>query len=157
MTSVRPGVRAGMYAVIAAVWLSACAPAGPQPPEIAYGQDVCDECGMIVSEAKYAAATLVEKGGPHKFDSIADMLAYHMERPNEQVRAWFVHDYGTGNWIRAETAFYVVNDKIHSPMPPGIAAFESQDAAKAFAVEVGSGNIMVFDDVRAAVHLALHG
>ena len=27
-----------------------------QPPEILYGQDVCDECDMIISEEKYAAA-----------------------------------------------------------------------------------------------------
>ena len=44
--------------------LSACSPksAEPQPPEIAYGQDTCDACGMIISDAKFAAATLLTSG-----------------------------------------------------------------------------------------------
>ncbi len=145
-----------LWAVLFALGLlAACAPAGPQPPEVIYGQDVCDECGMIISDAHFAAATLVENGSPHKFESIADMLAYHMEHPNEQVRAWFVHDYDTGSWLRAETAFYVVSDKIQAPMPPGIAAFETQTGAEKLAGALGA-NVSSFEDVRIAVHLALH-
>lgn len=159
MTPVIPLRPTGLYALFVACLLGACAtaPVGPQPPDIVYGQDICDECGMIISDAKFAAATLVENGALHKFDSIADMLAYHMERPNESVKAWFVHDFKSGAWIRAETAFFVVDDRIHSPMPPGLAAFELQSDAKTFAASIGADNIADFDEARAAVHLALHG
>ena len=141
------------------VWLAAACsarPAGPQPPDILYGQDVCEECGMIISDAKYAAATLVENGDPRKFESLADMVAYHMEHPDQKVKAWFVHDYNTESWIRAETAFYVMSNTIHSPMPPGLAAFEKKADAEAFAASV-DGTVLSFDEMRAQVHIVAHG
>jgi copper chaperone NosL len=137
--------------------LAACSsqPAGPRPPEIIYGQDICEQCGMIISEAKYAAATLVENGDPRKFESIGDMVVYHMEHPDQKVEAWFVHDYNTDSWIRAETAFYVLSERIQSPMPPGLAAFEAEDDAEAFAATVDSV-VLSFDEMRGQVHVAAH-
>jgi copper chaperone NosL len=141
-----------------ALLVTACGaqPNGPQAPEIIYGQTVCTECGMIISDAQFAAATLVENGDSHTFESIADMVAYHMERPNEKVQAWFVHDYNSATWIRAETAFYVVSDQLRSPMPPGVAAFENQESARELAASLGV-NVLAFDDMRLAVHLIVHG
>jgi copper chaperone NosL len=141
-----------------ALSLAACGgqPNGPQPPDLVYGQDVCDECGMIISEARFAAATLLQTGEFRKFESIADMVAFHMERPDQQVRAWFVHDYSSESWIRAETAFYVVSDQVHSPMPPGVAAFENQEMARDLAASLGV-NVLAFEDMRLAVHLVVHG
>jgi copper chaperone NosL len=67
--------------------LSACSsqPEGPQPPEILYEQDVCASCGMIISEPRFAAATILTNGEGRKFDDIGEMLVYHMEHPTEQV------------------------------------------------------------------------
>lgn len=137
--------------------LSACASRStePQPPVIIYGQDVCDECGMLISEARYAAATLVVDGEPHKFESIGDMVLYHMERPDQTVRAWFVHDYNSEVWVAGEAAFYVVSAEIHSPMGVGIAAFETQADAETFAASLGVV-VMTFDEMRAAVHVLAH-
>ena len=48
-----------------------------QPPEILYGQDVCDECDMIISEEKYAAAYWTEEGEARRFDDVGEMLVFH--------------------------------------------------------------------------------
>ena len=48
-----------------------------QPPEIHYGEDVCDACGMLISEAKFAAASVDQDGTAHKFDDIGDLLDYY--------------------------------------------------------------------------------
>ena len=84
-----------------------------------------------------------------KFDDIGDMLAYHAGRPDVQVRAWFVHDYPTEEWIRGETAFYVRSSQIASPMGHGIAAFRDRSAAETFAGGIGA-SVLTFDALRTA-------
>lgn len=144
--------------LLAAALLAACAPkaTGPQPPEIVYDQDMCDECGMIISDARFAAATVLVEGAPHKFDDIGEMLVYHMDHPEAQVKAWFVHDYKSQAWIRGETAYFVKSDSLITPMGGSIAAFEDRAAAEAFAADKG-GHVFTFDELRVAVHLAVHG
>lgn len=155
--------RAKFFAVLAlsgllALGFTACGGSANtlQPPEIAYGQEMCDECGMIISEAPFAAATIDLKGQPHKFDDVGDMLAFHVKHPEVQVKAWFVHDYNDHTWLRGETAFYVQGASIASPMGHGIAAFREQGAAGAYAARVNA-KALSFDDLRIATHLAIHG
>lgn len=142
--------------------LAACAPRAttPQPPEIAYGLDVCDGCGMVISEPRFAGALLLEDGRSFKFDDLGDMLVYHLDRPNLKVAAWFVHDFYTEAWTRGETASYVASDTIASPMGHGLAAFAARDAAETFArSECGDTEcpVLDFDGLRAHVHVNLHG
>ena len=145
---------------LVALLVAACAPKATelQPPEIVYGQAMCDECGMIISEARFAAATLTTAGQPHKFDDIGDMLVYHMDHPEEQVRAWFVHDHNSRSWMRGETAFYVLSTEIKSPMGHGLAAFADRKAAEAFAGQLGAGaRLLTFDELRVEMHNRVHG
>ena len=137
--------------LLLAIGLASCAPqdAEPQPPDIAYGQELCDECGMIIDEPRFAAASLTTDGVMSQFDDIGDMLAFHAGRPNVQVRAWFVHDYDTQEWMRGETAFYVRSPQIVSPMGHGIAALKDRNAAEAFAGEMGA-SVLTFDELLAA-------
>ena len=150
--------RIAYFVLIASVLLAACAPKStePQPPEIVYGQDMCDECGMIISEAKFAAATLLTSGEALKFDDIGDMIMHHMDHPEDQVKAWFVHDYKGEHWIRGETAYFVKSDRLKTPMGGGVAAFENKAAAEAFAADM-SGKIHTLDELRVAIHEAVHG
>jgi copper chaperone NosL len=143
--------------LLAAALLSACSsqPEGPRPPEILYEQDVCVSCGMIISEARFAAATVLTDGEGRKFDDIAEMLVYHMEHPTEQVAAWFVHDYEDEHWIRAETAYFVHSDALKSPMGGNIVAFEDETAANALAAEL-QGEVYTLDQLRADVHMEVH-
>lgn len=138
--------------------LTACSPRSnePQPPNIAYGQDTCDACGMIISDAKFAAATLLTSGEALKFDDIGEMVTYHMDHPEQQVKAWFVHDYQSEAWIRGEAAFFVKSDQLQTPMAGGVAAFEKKDDAEAFAAEK-SGKVFTLDELRVEVHLKVHG
>ncbi|MCC7163681.1 MAG: nitrous oxide reductase accessory protein NosL [Anaerolineae bacterium] len=124
-------------------------------PEIFYGQDVCDECSMIISDVRFAAATIDLNGNIHKFDDIGGMVVYHMDHPESQVRAYFVHDYNTQVWLRGETAYYVHSPQIQSPMNDGIAAFADEASAQAFAAQV-RGTVKKFDELRVYVHLVLH-
>jgi nitrous oxide reductase accessory protein NosL len=109
---------------------------------------------MIISEPKYAAATILANGETRKFDDISEMLIYHMEHPEAQAQIWFVHDHDTEEWIRGETAFFVKGN-VNTPMGGAIAAFADRAAAKAFAAEV-NGAVYNLDDLRVEVHLTMH-
>lgn len=152
----------------AAAWAAAgalvpgCAPSssGPTPPEITYGFDVCESCGMLISEVRFACALVLEDGRALKFDDLGEMVLYHMDRPNLKVAAWFVHDYSSEAWTRGETAFYAAGDSIAAPMAGGLAAFSSRPAAETFAqgeCPAGGCQVLGFDEMRAYVHANLHG
>ncbi len=149
--------RAVPYVLLVALLLSACAPKSdePQPPEILYSQDLCDACGMIIDDARFAAATILLDGQALKFDDIGDMVIYHLDHPEAQVKAWFVHDYDSEAWIRGETAHFVKGD-LKTPMDGSIAAFEDQTAADAFAAAV-NGKLFTLDELRVEIHLTVHG
>jgi copper chaperone NosL len=127
----------------------------PQPPEILYGQDLCESCGMLIDQPQFAAATVTLDGAAHRFDAVAEMVAYHAEHPLEQVQAWFVHDYHNEAWIRAETGYFVHSEAIIGPMGHGIAAFANQAEADALAVEVGA-SVVSFDELRAELAASAH-
>ncbi len=116
------------------------------PPEINYGHDFCDECNMIIGYDKFAAATILASGDSRKFDEVSNMLFYHLKHPDEQVRAWFVHDYASKTWIRGETAFYVQSAAIITPMNDGIIAFEQEVDARELAA-AKNGEVFTFEEI----------
>lgn len=106
------------------------------PPTIRYGEDLCAECNMIISDPRYAAGYAHEiSAGRYEsvaFDDIGDLLAHTAKHPEHHIVAWYVHDFESEEWIDATTAYYVVSDAILSPMGHGITAH----AAKADAEEM---------------------
>jgi copper chaperone NosL len=129
--------------------LAACSAASgePQPPEIHYGEDVCDACGMLISDAKFAAATVEEDGTARRFDDIGDLVAFYAAFHDVKVKAYFVHDYPSEKWLRAETAFFIVSPQLHTPMAHGIAAYADRAAAEAAAQKFGV-KVVTFDELR---------
>lgn len=130
--------RATVVGVIALLVASVSAGCGGEsrtgPPEIHYGRDACDQCHMIISEARYAAAYRNRNGDPSVFDDIGDMVQ-HARRAKvlDSMTAW-VHDYNTEKWIDADKAWYV-RSGIETPMGHGIVAFAGEKAARSFAEE----------------------
>ena len=145
----------GFLWVLAGCTASATANGEPQPPEILYGHDLCDSCGMVIDDPRFAAATLLKNDETRKFDDLGDMMIYHMEHPDLQVVAWFVHDAVGEHWIRAETAFFVVNLKQASPMGHGSLAFEDEPAAQEYAAEY-EGEVVNFDEFKLHIHIHEH-
>ena len=153
----KPLLQFGQVVVMVALAIACASPASdePQPPEIVYSQDICEHCGMVIDEAPFAASLVIADGTTHKFDDIAEMVMYHMDHPDQQVQAWFVHDYNSVAWIRGETAYYVMSADLATPMGGGLAAFENQADAEPFA-RWHNTNVLNFDEMRAMVHMTLH-
>ncbi len=103
---------------------------------------------MIISEEKFAAAYWTAGGEARRFDDIGGMLAYNTEHA-EDVATYWVHDFGSGEWIRAEEANYVVDNDLMTPMGFGIAAFADEEQAHALAYGQEGVMIMPFTELLA--------
>jgi copper chaperone NosL len=136
--------------LLALIACSSNANTDPTPPTIHYGEDICELCGMIISEETYAAAYVTGNGHGHTFDDIGDMIQAYL-RMKENVRAFFVHDYDSQDWIRAETAHYVLSHDLPTPMLSGLAAFASAAKATDFATEM-DGKMLTFDELLTNYH-----
>ena len=116
-----------------------------QPPDIRYGEDICEECNMIISEPRFAAAYYTVGGDARRFDDIGGMAIHHAEHQEDVVQFW-VHDYITETWIIADQAYFVMSDNLQTPMGHGVVAFSDQTQAENLVLEVG-GMLMTFTEV----------
>lgn len=129
------------------VMLAACQAAADlsKPPEIRYGEDICTECNMIISEPRFAAAFYTSDGEAKIFDDIGGMAIYINEHEEEAAQYW-VHDYETEKWIIAEEAYFVVSEGLHTPMDHGVVSLSEESRAKSLAADV-EGMVMNFTEV----------
>lgn len=118
--------------------LTSCGSSGPQP--ISLNTDQCDFCKMSISDGKFGAEILTEKGRVYKFDDISCMVTYTKAIDAKQKpKAYFIHDYSKENvLIPAESAFYIKGEEINSPMRGNIAAFSSAEDADKFAADLAA-------------------
>jgi copper chaperone NosL len=137
---------------VAALLPAACGGGGAiEPPQIRYGEDVCVECMMIISDERSASAYLHrdDRGriATKLFDDIGDMLIHAATHTEDDVVAWYVHDYQSREWLDATTAVYVHSDAIHTPMAMGLAAVADGAAAEALAAST-EGEVLTWQDLR---------
>lgn len=118
-----------------------------RPPDVRLGEDTCDECRMIISEARFSATYVTRQGETRRFDDIGDMFLFYTKH-TEDVATFWVHDYETDDWLKADQAFFVVSPSLHTPMGHGIVAVGSKSRAEALAAEV-QGTILTFNEVLA--------
>lgn len=136
-------------AVILLFGLTACGKTGPseEPPEVVYGRDVCDRCGMIISEPRFAASYVTTTGDVRRFDDLGELLAYRQEE-QEEVFIYWVHDYYTEEWLNANEAHFVLSEEMITPMGSGILAVHEQGQAESLVLEWG-GTVVTFDELKA--------
>jgi nitrous oxide reductase accessory protein NosL len=131
-----------------AVVAGACAAAeAAGPPDIKYGRDICIQCGMIVSEEKFAAAYTTPDGEKLAFDDTGDLLVYQRSTGHsiDPIEAW-VHDFETEEWITVADAFFVPTQSVTTPMGHGLISFSDEARAMAFAADV-DGEVILWDVV----------
>lgn len=134
--------------ILLLIAITACnssANAEPTPPEIHYGEDICEFCGMIISEERFAAGYITQDGEEYIFDDIVEMVQAYLQNEDEII-AVFVHDYETHTWVPAEKAYYAQSDDLATPMLSGLAAFSTMDQAQAFANDV-EGQVFSYDEL----------
>jgi NosL. len=102
-----------------------------KPVEILPEADACASCRMSVQKDRFASELLMQDGGVMKFDEIGCMVNYTKKQrlSPQAIKAIFVHDFTTGNWLPLSEAV-LVKSRYPTPMRAGILAFPSLAEAK---------------------------
>ena len=123
-------------------------PAGP--PAVHLGDSICDQCGMIISDERFAAATIVKGArGPEAllFDDFNCQHGYEADHADLAVERRWVHDHDDARWLPAADATFLASPRLHTPMASGVAAFRS-DAAARRARDTLGGELLALDALR---------
>ena len=112
-------VRSLLRAFAAAGLLAACGPAeGPEP--IAWDQEPCAQCRMLISDPAFAAQLRVEDGSVESFDDPGCLLARQGDRRAREV--WF-HHLREERWIPGDQVAFVPVPR--TPMGYGLGAVDA--------------------------------
>jgi copper chaperone NosL len=145
-----------MNARIPAAWLmlaglvamAGCSGEAPDgPPALRLGDTVCDECNMIISDERFATATIVEgpRGPePRLFDDFNCQVGYELANADLEIVARWSHDHGSAEWMRTESATFVMSPNLRTPMASRSAAFASREDAERARAEL-TGDVMDFE------------
>lgn len=142
--------RSGRYLwifLMVSLWaLASCGKKGPEP--IALGKDNCANCGMIASDAKFGAELITRKGKLYKFDSVECLAGYlNKKGKGEEVGSLWVVDFNhPSTLIDATKAFYLVSERLPSPMGLNLSAFGQREAATGMSGQY-SGKVLSWDEV----------
>lgn len=145
-----PEVAAAVFLLLSAAAACEREPEPVRPPEIAYGEQTCDRCGMIITEERYAAGLMLEtdRGRAYRtFDDVAAVALFGREHPEARVLARWVKDYGTRRWLSADSARYVRAPGLETPMAFGVVA-AAPDRADSLAAALG-GRVLTWSDLTA--------
>lgn len=139
--------------LLAALLLGACRRNDPNaPPAVVYGESVCAECGMIISDDRFGVATIVrgERGDQALlFDDFNCQFNHERDRSDLVIARRWARDHGTRAWIDPEAARFVFAPTMRTPMGSHLAAFASDVDARAFAQQQ-AGRVMGLGDARSA-------
>jgi copper chaperone NosL len=126
--------------------LAGCGRAEIKPVDIV-AEDMCALCKMAISEKQYAAEFITHDGEPLKFDDIGCMVRYLEGQQNkDDIAAYFVVDFDSREWVRAEAAHYIRSSELQTPMSGGIVAFKDQSKMEAAAAQY-QGDRLRFSDL----------
>lgn len=119
--------RAFAVAALAATAL-ACQRA-PRP--LVAGTDECVYCRMTISDVRFGAEVQSRTGKIHTFDSIECLASFYLDaRDRDDVRGAWVTDFASGRLLPADSAWYLVDGSIQSPMGRSIVAFAPTAGAR---------------------------
>lgn len=106
----------------------------PEIVPIDYGADNCDNCMMTISDQRYGAELLTQKGKAYKFDAIECLAAFHINPANAKLEIhslWVTEFSNPGGLIRAEEATFLKSTTLKSPMGLYLSGHATKQAAQA--------------------------
>lgn len=122
---------------------------GTDPEPINYGHDECEFCRMLITDNRYGAELITDKGKIFKFDAVECMIEFAMVKNfiGDANQKFLVTNFATPeSFINAPNAFYVQNENFRSPMGLNVMAFDSEISRQKFVSESG-GSLLNWVDV----------
>ena len=105
----------------------------PQVQEINFGNDQCAYCKMTITDQKYGAELVTEKGKAHKFDAVECLLFFMQEQSDQEFALKMAVAFNQpGQLFKVEDLHYLVSPQLNSPMGANISAFSNEEKAREF-------------------------
>lgn len=117
--------------------------------QLEYGIDQCEHCKMTLTDKKYGALILSDKGKSYKFDAAECMLDYVNEGKinKKEIDKYFVINLTEpGILTDATEATYLISQSLRSPMGENISAFKVKADAEKYLKDYG-GDILSWSEL----------
>jgi len=108
--------------------LSSC---NTKPEAIIVGKDVCSYCKMPVSDNRFGAEVITQKGKIYKFDDAHCILNFLHDAKFESEKnytLYFVDFSGDHSLMPVSKSLFLKSDALRSPMNGNVAAFNNSDS-----------------------------
>lgn len=129
------------------ILISSCS---TEPKPIVIGKDNCDFCKMTISDPRFGAEIVTNKGKIYKFDDQHCILAFMKTdklTPNDIAGVYFTDFDSPHELIHVEDAHFLQSPALKSPMNGNIAAFSHPDSL-AKALPSFYGNAISWEDMQ---------
>jgi len=108
----------------------------PTSKKIQFGTDQCAHCKMTISDSKFGAELVTDKGKIYMFDSIECMIAFFTKSEQEVAHSfkyfWTIDYSNQGELLDAKNALYLKDDNFNSPMGMNVASFKDISSMQKF-------------------------
>ena len=99
---------------------------GPKPLQM--GKDLCEHCKMTLTDSRFGAEIITQKGKVFIFDDVVCLKAYkqnNFKDPGDIKEIVFVNFLNKDQFLSVDKAFFLKSEALKSPMGSNIAAFET--------------------------------
>lgn len=132
----------GMIVLLVVLMLAACGGNEEEvKPAAIEENDTCAICNMQVLDNEFATQVVQENGKSLVFDDIGCMYKWMDENNDKELKAEFVRDYNSKEWIQVDDATYVYDEKIKTPMAYNVISFKDKADAEKF-IDENQGKIL---------------
>jgi len=133
-----------LMAILALFIIAGCSKEEVKPVAINEDTDKCEICHMAVKDNEFATEIILENGKSMVFDDIGCMYKWMKENSDKKVAHSFVKDYDSKEWIEAESASYVYDKPIKTPMAYNVISFTDKKGAQTF-IDQHGGSLLTYE------------
>lgn len=103
-----------------------CQPSGPEP--VNFGKDQCHFCKMTISDPKFGAELITDKGRIYKYDA-AECMIDHIQEESPSHHQLYAIAYDQPKKLYAvDSLHFIISPDFKSPMGENLAAFSKKNA-----------------------------
>lgn len=141
-------ITAAIFAITPVLTISSCDRTEQTgPPTIMLGDSTCNECGMIISDERFATSTIMQSDRGRVallFDDFNCQQIFERKSTELNITNRWSRDYSSLEWAETNAGWFVKSSQIRSPMASGKAFFQHRSDAEALSYSI-SGDIVDFE------------
>ncbi|MBM4170925.1 MAG: hypothetical protein FJ214_03535 [Ignavibacteria bacterium] len=108
------------------------------PEPIAYGEDICENCKMTITENKFGSELITNKAKILKFDSIECLADYSSKQDAEIIHSmWVTNLTEPSKLIEVDEAIFLHSDNLKSPMGLNLCAVREKSSLEKIIADYG--------------------